>query len=150
MRTLKNPVKKQKTLKNHQGNFQEENIKETKTPRKRRAGMSRVPPVAFRPTGRNWLLRRGSWSFCFSWQLPGSTPRSLTAALYSSKIDKGWVPKSYPLRRLHSNCTSETWETGGILFREYCFGGENSLNSEFCGKLGEFCEKLGEFAFAHK
>ena len=35
----------------------------------------------------------------------------------------------------------------GILFREYCFGEENSLSlTEFCGKLGEFCEKLGEFA----
>ena len=32
-------------------------------------------------------------------------------------------------------------ETGGILFREYCFGEKNSL------KLGEFCEELGEFAF---
>ena len=42
-------------------------------------------------------------------------------------------------------------ETGGILFREYCFGGENSLSlTEFWGKLGEFCEKLGEFALAHK
>ena len=39
----------------------------------------------------------------------------------------------------------------GILFREYCFGEENSLSlTEFWGKLGEFCEKLGEFAFAHK
>ena len=38
----------------------------------------------------------------------------------------------------------------GILFREYCFGEENSLSlTEFCGKLGEFCEKL-EFAWAHK
>ena len=42
-------------------------------------------------------------------------------------------------------------ETGGILFREYCFGEENSLSlTEFWGKLGEFCEKLGEFALAHK
>ena len=40
---------------------------------------------------------------------------------------------------------------GGILFREYCFGEENSLSlTEFWGKLGEFCEKLGEFALAHK
>ena len=39
----------------------------------------------------------------------------------------------------------------GILFREYCFGEENSLSlTEFWGKLREFCEKLGEFAFAHK
>ena len=38
----------------------------------------------------------------------------------------------------------------GILFREYCFGGENSLSlTEFC-KLGEFWGKLGEFALAHK
>ena len=43
------------------------------------------------------------------------------------------------------------WETGGILFREYCFGEENSLSlTEFWGELGEFCEKLGEFAFTHK
>ena len=35
-----------------------------------------------------------------------------------------------------------------MLFREYCFGRENSLS--FFGKLGEFCAKLGEFAFAHK
>ena len=42
-------------------------------------------------------------------------------------------------------------ETGGILFREYCFGEENSLSlTEFCGKLGEFCDKLGEFVFTHK
>ena len=43
-------------------------------------------------------------------------------------------------------------KTGGILFREYCFGEENSLSrlTEFWGKLGEFCEKLGEFALAHK
>ena len=40
---------------------------------------------------------------------------------------------------------------GGILFREHCFGEENSLSlTEFYGKLGEFCEKLGEFALAHK
>ena len=39
----------------------------------------------------------------------------------------------------------------GILFREYCFGEENSLSlTEFWGKLGKFCEKLGEFVFAHK
>ena len=38
--------------------------------------------------------------------------------------------------------------TGGILFREYCLGEENSLSlTEFWGKLGEFWEKLGEFAF---
>ena len=43
------------------------------------------------------------------------------------------------------------WETGGMLFREYCFREENSLSlTEFWGKLGEFCEKLGEFALAHK
>ena len=31
--------------------------------------------------------------------------------------------------------------TGGRLFREYCFGEENSLSlTEICGKLGEFCE----------
>ena len=42
-------------------------------------------------------------------------------------------------------------ETGGILFREYCFGEENSLSlTEFSGKFGEFCEKLGEFTLAHK
>ena len=42
-------------------------------------------------------------------------------------------------------------ETGRILFREYCFGEENSLSlTEFYGKLGEFCEELGEFALAHK
>ena len=42
-------------------------------------------------------------------------------------------------------------ETGGILFREYCFGEENSLSfTEFLGKLGEFCAKLGEFALAQK
>ena len=43
-------------------------------------------------------------------------------------------------------------ETGGILFREYCFGEENSLSlTEFYGKLGELCEKkTGEFALAHK
>ena len=42
-------------------------------------------------------------------------------------------------------------ETGGILFREYCLGGENSLSlTDFWGKLGEFWEKLGEFALAHK
>ena len=40
-------------------------------------------------------------------------------------------------------------ETGRILFREYCFGEENSLSlTEFYGKLGEFGERLGEFAFA--
>ena len=43
-------------------------------------------------------------------------------------------------------------DLGGILFREYCFGEENSLSlTEFWGKLGEFCEKkLGEFVLAHK
>ena len=42
-------------------------------------------------------------------------------------------------------------ETGGILFREYCYGEENSLSlTEFYGKLGEFCDKLGEFVLAHK
>ena len=42
-------------------------------------------------------------------------------------------------------------ETGGILFREYCFGEEDSLSlNGFYGKLGEFCEKLGELALAHK
>ena len=41
-------------------------------------------------------------------------------------------------------------ETGGILFREYCFRDEKSLSlTEFWGKLGEFCEKLGELALAH-
>ena len=44
--------------------------------------------------------------------------------------------------------TLTDWEKGGILFREYCFGEENSLR--FSGKLGEFCEELGEFAFTHK
>ena len=40
---------------------------------------------------------------------------------------------------------------GGVMFREYCFGEENSLSlTQFYGKLGEFCEKLGEFALAHK
>ena len=40
---------------------------------------------------------------------------------------------------------------GGILFREHCFGEENSLSiTEFWGELGEFCEKLGEFAFTHR
>ena len=34
--------------------------------------------------------------------------------------------------------------SGGILFREYCFGGGNSLS------LTEFWGKLGEFALAHK
>ena len=39
----------------------------------------------------------------------------------------------------------------GILFREYCFGEENSLSlTEFCGKLGEFGEQLAEFALTHK
>ena len=48
-------------------------------------------------------------------------------------------------------CALFFWETGGILFREYCFGEENSLSlTEFCGKLGEFCDKLGEFMFTHK
>ena len=53
------------------------------------------------------------------------------------------------------------WESGDVghfyrkraeyMFREYCFGEENSLSlTEFCGKLGEFCEKLCEFALAHK
>ena len=38
-----------------------------------------------------------------------------------------------------------------MLFREYCFGEENSLSlTEFWGKLGEFCEKLGEFALQCK
>ena len=38
----------------------------------------------------------------------------------------------------------------GILFQEYCFGGEDSLSlTEFWGKLGEFWGKLGEFALAH-
>ena len=44
-------------------------------------------------------------------------------------------------------------ETAGILFREYCFGEENSLSlTELRGKLGELCEKkkLGEFTLAHK
>ena len=41
------------------------------------------------------------------------------------------------------------WGTGGILFREYCLGEENSLTS-LLRKLGEFCEKLSEFAFANK
>ena len=37
-----------------------------------------------------------------------------------------------------------------MLFREYCFGEENSLSlTEFWSKLGEFCEKLGEFTLAH-
>ena len=37
------------------------------------------------------------------------------------------------------------------MFREYCFGEENSLSlrlTEFWGKLGEFCENLSELAFA--
>ena len=38
-----------------------------------------------------------------------------------------------------------------ILFRECCFGEENSVSlTEFWGKLGEFCEELGEFALTHK
>ena len=38
-----------------------------------------------------------------------------------------------------------------VLFREYCFGEENSLSlTQFWGKLVEFCEELGEFAFTHK
>ena len=42
-------------------------------------------------------------------------------------------------------------ETGGILFREYSFGEDNSLSlTELWGKLCEFCEKLGEFALSHK
>ena len=42
-------------------------------------------------------------------------------------------------------------ETGGILFREYCFREDNSLSlTEFWGRLGEFCKELGEFAFSHK
>ena len=53
-----------------------------------------------------------------------------------------------PGRRLFSPTEPET---GGMLFREYCFGEENSLSlTEFWGKLGEFCENLGEFALAHK
>ena len=44
-----------------------------------------------------------------------------------------------------------TLGNGGILFREYCFGEENSLSvTEFWGKLtGEFWEKLSEFGLAH-
>ena len=39
----------------------------------------------------------------------------------------------------------------GILFREYCFGEENSLSlTEFWGEHGEIREKLGEVALAHK
>ena len=38
----------------------------------------------------------------------------------------------------------------GILFREYCFGEENSLSlTDFYGRLGEFCEHFGKFALAH-
>ena len=45
--------------------------------------------------------------------------------------------------------SEKNWEIGGILFREHCFGVENSLSlTEFWGNLGEFCEKLGEFALA--
>ena len=45
----------------------------------------------------------------------------------------------------------ELGNNSGRLFREYCFGEENSLSlTEFWGKLGEFCEELGEFAFTHK
>ena len=52
---------------------------------------------------------------------------------------------------LTQTCTEKTRKRGGILFREYCFGEENSLSlTEFYGKLGEFCEKLGELALAHK
>ena len=56
------------------------------------------------------------------------------------------------IRHFQANRGHVFWETaGGILFREYCFGEENSLSlTEFGGKLGEFCEKLGEFDLAHK
>ena len=48
-------------------------------------------------------------------------------------------------------CLHSDRKPGGILFREYCFGGENSLSlTEFWGKLGEFWGKLGEFASVHK
>ena len=40
--------------------------------------------------------------------------------------------------------------SSGILFREYCFGEENSLSlTEFWGKLGEFCEKNSVSSFWH-
>ena len=72
--------------------------------------------------------------------------------------DRTWkraLRQEWPTKQRYSpirNITcSEDSETGGILFRECCFGGENSLSLiEFWGKLGEFCEKLGEFALAHK
>ena len=37
---------------------------------------------------------------------------------------------------------------GGILFREYCFGGENSVS--FGANSVSSAKKLGEFALAHK
>ena len=72
-------------------------------------------------------------------------PRLMTAA---KRQDRFWLSHLFLL------CLSSkfsTWGTGGILFREYCFGEEDSLSlTEFYGELGEFCEKLGEFALAHK
>ena len=58
----------------------------------------------------------------------------------------------YSPRSATRSLGSRHWQaTGGILFREYCFGEENSLSlTEFWSKLGEFCQKLGEFALAHK
>ena len=44
-----------------------------------------------------------------------------------------------PLKQGQAGSLSPIWETGGILFREYSFGEENSLSlTEFRGKLGEF------------
>ena len=62
------------------------------------------------------------------------------------------LPRNSPLATPERCGRKRMWEeTGGILFREYCFGEENSLSlTEFYGKLGECCEKLGEFALAQK
>ena len=38
--------------------------------------------------------------------------------------------------------SEEYFVSTNFVFREYCFGEENSLSlTEFSGKLGEFCEK---------
>ena len=56
-----------------------------------------------------------------------------------------------PPRAQKDFCNPELLEeTGGILFREYCFGEENSLSlTEFWGKLGELCEKNSVSSLLH-
>ena len=54
---------------------------------------------------------------------------------------------TYSIRQLVTG-SGLLWETGGILFREYCFGRENSLSS--APNSVKFREKFGEFALAQR